>query len=337
MPSEHGADGSEPWLALSDMGSFHVGGRKAIISGKAPRLATLRPGDAPVTIDPNGTYQVDQLYAQYFIPHRVRGEAALLLWHGAPLTGVTYETTPDGREGWATHFVRLGWSVYVSDAVERGRSGWALFPDIWPGDPVFTRHDRYFDTDFRIGKGPGAYSPDLEVLRANLLPGSRFPAEAYEGLAKQLVPRWRCNDEAILDAYVALVDRVGPCVIVAHSQATRYVFRVAQRRPGHVRGIVAVEPIPIEGDDGRIDVLRDTRMLYLWGDFLETDPEWPAIRDGAHAFRDRMIAGGVSVETIELPKIGIRGNSHMMMMDTNNLDVADVIQSWLAKQGLYRS
>jgi hypothetical protein len=29
-------------------------------------------------------------------------------------------------------------------------------------------------------------------------------------------------------------------------------------------------------------------------------------------------------------------NSHMLMMDRNNLQVAALIQDWLAKQGLYR-
>src|SRR5687768_282456 len=87
-----------PWMELSDMGSFYAGGREAVVSGKPVREAILRPGEPPVSVDPNGTYQVEQLYAQYFIPRHVRGEASLLLWHGAPFTGATYETTPDGRE-----------------------------------------------------------------------------------------------------------------------------------------------------------------------------------------------------------------------------------------------
>lgn len=45
---------------------------------------------------------------------------------------------------------------------------------------------------------------------------------------------------------------------------------------------------------------------------------------------------GARHEVIDLPKIGIRGNSHMIMMDKNSDQVAQVIQDWLAKQGLYR-
>src|SRR5262245_21391496 len=56
-----------------------------------------------------------------------------LMWHGGGLTGVTYETTPDGREGWLTYFIRKGWDTYISDAVERGRAGWT---DTFKGDAL---------------------------------------------------------------------------------------------------------------------------------------------------------------------------------------------------------
>ncbi len=39
---------------------------------------------------------------------------------------------------------------------------------------------------------------------------------------------------------------------------------------------------------------------------------------------------------IDLPEIGIKGNSHMLMMDRNNAEIAAVIQDWLARRGLYR-
>ena len=47
-----------------------------------------------------------------------------------------------------------------------------------------------------------------------------------------------------------------------------------------------------------------------------------------------MRAAGGKVDVINLPDIGIKGNSHMMMMDKNNAAIADVIQDWLAKHGL---
>jgi hypothetical protein len=46
-------------------------------------------------------------------------------------------------------------------------------------------------------------------------------------------------------------------------------------------------------------------------------------------------AAGGRYDVIALPKAGIRGNWRMMM-DKNSEQVADVIQGWFEKQGLYR-
>ena len=111
-------------IALRDMGSFHIGGRIIEISGQPTKEVVFTPGGVPAKIDPNGKYQVEQMYVQYFLPQTRKGKVPLLLWHGGGLTGVTYETKPDSDEGWLTYFIRKGWDTYVSDAVERGRARW---------------------------------------------------------------------------------------------------------------------------------------------------------------------------------------------------------------------
>jgi hypothetical protein len=45
-------------------------------------------------------------------------------------------------------------------------------------------------------------------------------------------------------------------------------------------------------------------------------------------------AGGV-VDVVDLPAAGIRGNSHMIMMDRNSDAVAALVQDWLAGRGLW--
>src|SRR5262245_39592415 len=93
------AQAEEP-ITLRDMGSFHVGGRVVEISGKPLKEVVFSAGGVPAKIDPNGLYQVEQMYVQYFLPQNRKGKYPLLMWHGGGLTGVTYESTPDGREGW---------------------------------------------------------------------------------------------------------------------------------------------------------------------------------------------------------------------------------------------
>jgi hypothetical protein len=321
---------AEEPITLRDMGSFHVGGRLVEISGKPVREVTFTPGGVPAKIDPNGTYQVEQMYVQYFLPANERGAYPLLMWHGGGLTGVTYETTPDGREGWLNYFLRKGFSVYNSDAVERGRAGWAQYPDIFKGEPVFLTTANPWER-FRIGDGP--YDPD--AAKRKLMPGSQFPAEGYDNFVKQGVPRWTTTDDATIAAYIAEVDRVCPCIILFHSQAGTFGFKVAQARPDKVKALIAVEPAGT-GDPAKVNVLKNIPTLFVYGDYIERDLRWPKMRANGVTFADAMKAAGASVDVIDLPKAGISGNSHMMMMDKNNLVVADLIQKWMEGKGLVK-
>ena len=121
-------------LELQDEGSFFVNGQLT---------QSTHPGTAVGGISQPGTITVNQMYVQYRIPKTVSGPAIVMV-HGSGHTGATYETTPDGREGWATYFARKGFPVYVVDHSGRGRSGFnptvinraraeanaALLPDI---------------------------------------------------------------------------------------------------------------------------------------------------------------------------------------------------------------
>src|SRR5919204_69134 len=324
------AQADEP-ISLRGMGSFHVGGGLVKISGKPVKEVTFTPGGVPAKVDPNGTYQVEQMYVQYFLPANEKGAYPLLMWHGGGLTGVTYESTPDGREGWLNMFVRKGWDTYVSDAVERGRSGFAS-PDVWSDAPIFLNYQDPYER-FRIGAGEGSWNAD--PAKRKLLPGNQFPVEAYDNFVKQVVPRWTTTDAAIIAAYTELVDKVCPCAILFHSQAGQFGFKVAQARPEKVKALIAVEPAGA-GDPQRAERLRGIPTLFIYGDNIDKDARWPQIRKNGVAFGETIAKAGGSVEVVDLPQVAIRGNSHMLMMDKNNLEVAAVIQRWLEKQGLYR-
>src|SRR5213082_2973406 len=157
------AQTKEP-LVLREMGSFHLGGRVIEITGQPIKEIVFTPGGVPAKMDPNGQYMVEQMYVQYFLPKNKKGKLPLLLWHGGGLTGVTYESTPDGREGWMNFFIRKGWDTYVSDAVERGRSGFAS-PDVWPSEPIFLTYQDPFER-FRIGDGEGSWNADPAKQRS---------------------------------------------------------------------------------------------------------------------------------------------------------------------------
>ena len=314
-------------IALRDMGSFHVGGREVELSGRPVKELLFTPGGAPATIDPNGKYLVEAMYVQYFLPADRRGAVPLLMWHGGGLTGVTYETKPDGGEGWLNWFVKKGWDVYNSDAVERGRAGWAMYPEIFKTEPVFLTIGDPWER-FRIGPA-GSYA----ARKAN--PGTQFPIEHYENFVRQNVPRWTSTDAPTIAAYTALVDKVCPCVILFHSQAGQFGYKVAQARPDKIKALVAVEPSGV-GDAQEAARLAGIPVLVLYGDFIEKDARWPTIRANGVAFADAVNKAGGKVDVVDLPRIGIKGNSHLIMMDKNSSEVAGYIQAWLERQGLFR-
>ena len=316
-------------IVLRGMGSFHVGGRIAEVSGKEVRMIQRQPGGPMTKLDPNGQYMVEQMYVQYFLPKTKKGKYPLLMWHGGGLTGVTFESTPDGRDGWLNFFVRKGWDVYNSDAVERGRSGFAS-ADVWADAPIFLTYQDPYER-FRIGDGAGSWTADPS--KRKLMPGSAFPAEAYENYMKQSVPRWLSTDKAIVAAYLALIDKVCPCVMLLHSQGGTFGFQVAEQRPDKIKGIVAVEAAS-PGNIANAPKLKGVPVLQIFGDYVDQHPRWSTFKKADMAYGEAIKAAGGTADWINLPDIGIKGNSHMLMQDKNNAEIAEVIQKWLVGKGL---
>jgi len=316
-------------FVLRRFGSFFVGGRKGREEGLPIEEHLLAPGGVPVRIDPNGTTLVGQMYVQYAEPDASVGRLPLLFWHGGSLTGVTWESTPDGREGWFSWFLRHGWSCYNVDAVERGRSGWA------PRDPHFagpamlrTLQDSF--TQFRVGRRVS--SDSIEALTEAAYPDCQFPLAHFDVFMRQIVPRWTTTDDLTIEAYCALLDQVGPAIIIAHSQGGAFAFRAAELRPDKVAAIVAVEPARGGMTDGAN--LAGIPVLALYGDHLERDARWPQIRARTDAFFAEARTNGARIDVLDLPRQGVTGNSHLLMMERNNADIASRIATWLRQQGL---
>jgi hypothetical protein len=316
-------------IVLRGMGSFHIGGRIAEVSGKEVRMIQRQLGGPMTKLDPNGQYMVEQMYVQYFLPKNKKGKYPLLMWHGGGLTGVTYETTPDGRDGWLNFFIRKGWDVYNSDAVERGRSGFAS-SDVWPDAPIFLTYQDPYER-FRIGDGPGSWN--AEPAKRRPLPGNQFPAEAYANYMRQTVPRWLSTDKAIVAAYLALVDKICPCVLLLHSQGGAFGFQVAEQRPDKIKGIVAVESATA-GNIANAAKLKDVPVLQIFGDYVDQHPRWSTFKKVDMAYGEAIKKAGGTADWINLPDIGIKGNSHMLMQDKNSDQIAEVIQKWLVGKGL---
>ena len=321
-------DGSS--LKVKDIGSFHIGGKEVIVSGLQPFEVTWLPGGFPMYVDPNGGYESFQMYVQYVQLEKPLAKYPLLMWHGGGLTGVTWETKPDGDPGFQKRFLQAGNDVYVSDAVERGRASWARYPEINKGEPVFRPKSQAWE-NFRIGP---KFDPDPKVRKP--YDGCQFPVEYFDQFCKQAVPRFPTADEEVFAAYKEYMGKCFDegCVIMSHSQGAAFSWDSAMNYPEKVKALILLEPAPTPVDQSNIAKMKNVPMLYVFGR-INTD-YWTQVRAKQQVFIDTLKAQGNDITVCDLPEHGIDGNTHMLMMDKNSDDIACLIIDWMKKKKLYK-
>ena len=319
------ADDTRGAIVIKKQGSFFVGGTTV----SAPVNDGIPPTD-PAAFPP-GQIRINQMYVQYQIPESQKFGFPIVLWHGGGHTGKIFETTPDGREGWATYFLRRGFAVYNIDGVNRGRSSYDITNinlvrlGLAPALDI-PRINKYAQerawTAFRIG--PALGTP---------FSGSRFPVEAFEQYSNQLVPAYRdpIENDRNIAAAVALLDRIGPAIMLPWSQSGTFTWNAAIQRPQLVKAVVSVEAGQTVGSfpPGGLNVLAGANipMLLVIGDH---DPNRVA---NAKILANTYASLGGNATVLALPEAGIFGNAHVMMTETNNLEIADLIIDWLKKVG----
>jgi hypothetical protein len=203
----------------------------------------------------------------------------------------------------------------------RAESNAALLPDI----QIAPRERAWYF--FRIGATyPTPY------------PGSQFPVEAFDQYTAQLVP----NAEATLPgagantvrALDALLDKIGPAVVMVHSQSGAYGMDLVRARAAKMLGFINVEGncAPVTPDE-IANTFSKVPLLSIWGDNSEgaVGPNGDERRNGCAATVNAIKSAGGSAKFLLLPEAGHKGNSHMLMMDKNNLQIADLIIGWLGE------
>ena len=321
------ATGAGP-LVVQDQGSFAVGGR----------LITDADGK---------TFHGDHAYVSYQVPSNAR-KLPLVLWHGAGQSAKTWETTPDGREGYTNIFLRRGFSVYTIDQPRRGRAGRSTQPiTITP-----VRDEQSSFNIFRIGTWPD-YFPGVQFSRDR---------SALEQYFRQMTPNTGPYDAQVnSDAAAALLAKIGPAVLVTHSQGGGPGWLTAIKSR-NVRAIISYEPgsgflfpegqVPpampssagtLEGTAVPMsDFVQLTKMpiILYYGDNIPNEPTANAGQDNwrvrlqmAKLWRDAVNRAGGNVTVVHLPEIGIRGNTHFPFSDLNNLQIADEMSAFLKKHG----
>lgn len=288
---------------LKDFGSYTAGGKVVEISGRPVQDISFT-ADTRYLYDPNGAFPVENAYVQYFVPETKSHEYPVVLLHGGGLTGAMWETTPDGRPGWLHRLLEAGFEVHVVDNVERGRAGW--MPDYWDGAPILRNLQEAW-TLFRFGSAEG-------FAERRPHDGQQFPVENLTGLANLFVPRWTTTTTAQVSAFTAVLERIGRCTVIAHSQGGEIASQAAAENPTLVANLLLVEP---SGMTNRIERLAKTRLVIAHGDFLDQDDTWRGIVKLWNRMIEAHRRAGGNACLIDLAD-GSPGVSHMPMMDSDS-------------------
>lgn len=304
--------GNDFMYKLEDFGSFYIGGRVIKVQGE-PLKKVQRNKDFTITIDPNGDYDIDAIYVQYFLP--VGYKEVVILIHGGGHTGSVWETTPDGREGWLHLLLKKGVGVYIVDTIERGRAGWCVIPGVWAGEPE-QRSNQLTWSVFRFGAA--------QDFAAKIpYPNQQFPVTSFDQLVKYNVPRWNCNAKNSARALSMLINKIGTCSLVAHSQGVDIAMQCFELIPALIKNVVLIEPAAFP--DLAANVLyKNTKIFTLFGDYVELNPLWLQLQQKTLHYIEYLQSHGITAQHINLPEVGIYGNSHMSMMDMNNDEVLEI-------------
>ncbi|WP_043981224.1 hypothetical protein [Novosphingobium sp. P6W] len=311
-------------LKIARQGSFFIGGRD--VSSAA--LGEIKPYPS------SGQIVVDQIYVRFQIPDG-KTRSPILLIHGCCLTGAAWETTPDGRSGWDELFVRMRHPVYVMDQAWRGRSAFdpTIINEVREGRapvnalPVVTSASKEAAWEiFRLG-------PRYPIAH----PGLKYPVAALSALWAQMVPNVAPSLDArspTVEAISALSQREKGLVVVSHSQSGIYPFLATKAGAKEISAIIAIEPASCPAVGQFPDRSAQPRILVVFGDYIAQSERWLPRLEACRKFVDSAKAAGLDAVLVELPKVGVFGNSHMMMQDTNSAQVATIIDDWLAARHL---
>ena len=183
-----------------------------------------------------------QMYVEYRIPTQVTQRYPVVMIHGAAQTGTNFTGTPDGRKGWADYFVEQGYAVYVVDQPTRGRSAYndALAPVI--RFSASQLEQRFTATaNFKLWPQAGLHTQwpgegPKKGLRGDPVFDQFYASQVqYIGVAT-------VNEPLLRNAGAALLDKIGPAILLTHSQSGSFGWVIADERPALVKAIVAAEP-----------------------------------------------------------------------------------------------
>lgn len=322
-------------LIIKEQGAFAAGG--TVIKSEGT-FDNLKPWNVP---QGGQTRHGDHASVFFQLPANTK-KLSMVFLHGYGQTRRSWQTTADGREGFADIFLRKGYGVYLVDQPGRGEAGQVTKP----GQITATPDDQTWFTQFRIGLYP------------NFNEGVQFPKDSssLDQFYRMMVPNTGPVDEAaIINAMSAVFDRSGDGILFTHSAGGSPGWKTAMKND-KVKAVVAIEPGGFtfpegeapEGNRGGRGVplaefmkLTKIPIVVYFGDYIPTEETtasslnfWRNVLSTARAWAKVVNAHGGDATIVHLPELGIKGNTHFIMSDLNNKKIAAQLSEWLQKKGL---
>ena len=309
------------------------------------------------------TFHGEHGYAQYFIP-KDSYSYPLIMWHGIGQSGKTFESTPDGRDGFMQIFTRKNWSVYIIDQPRRGRAGRTTTQANPNASPTIMRESSAFNA-FRLGIWAPPKKPEFfETLAFPTDPTTIDQFFRQQTPTTGAEPRTAKFREWMAQQTKSLLDMSGEAILITHSNSGQYGWESAMLSPEKVKAVVAYEPgafaffetppeveYKAEGVNeamaprmvSKEKFLNLTKMpiLIIYGDNIATKPSeifnedvWRIATIRAKQFVEAINANGGDATLVILPQIGIKGNTHIPFADLNNMEIAEHLEAWLKEKKL---
>ncbi len=322
-------------LILKEQGAFSAGGTVVKSEGT---FDPLKPWNEK---QGGQTRHGDHADVFFQIPAKSKRHSMVFL-HGYGQSKRSWQTTADGREGFSDIFLRKGFGIYLVDQPGRGDAGQTTKSAQIDATP----DDQTWFTQFRIGQFPDFYD------------GVKFPRDekSMDQFFRMMTPNTGIMDEStIVNAMSSVFDRSGDGILFTHSAGGAPGWKTAIKND-KVKAVVAIEPGGFSFPEGQVpagsrggrgvsmeEFLKLTKIpiVVYYGDYIPAEETaaasqnfWRNVLATARQWAKLVNENGGDVRIVHLPEVGIKGNTHFIMSDLNNMDIADLLSKWLKEKGL---